>query len=197
MDIEFEKSALLLVDVQNDFLPGGALAVAEGDRVIEPLNRAVSLFQEKGGRVIATQDWHPVDHCSFEVNGGPWPPHCVAATKGADLSPSLKKGPINLIIRKGFREDLDSYSAFFENDHVTPTGLDGYLRGLELYNLFVGGLATDFCVLYSCLDACRLGYTVFLLKDASMGIDNPPGSIDNALATMREAGVSFIREKDL
>ena len=130
MKIDWKSSALILVDVQNDFCQGGALAVNEGSKVVQPLNGLAKEAARNGSPVIATQDWHPANHCSFAENGGTWPPHCVQGTKGADFHPALDLQPITLVLRKGFRTSLDSYSAFFENDRKTPTGLDAFLKCL-------------------------------------------------------------------
>jgi nicotinamidase/pyrazinamidase len=188
MKLDFARSGLLIIDIQNDFCPGGALAVKDGDRVIEPLNRLSSLFAANGGRVIATQDWHPANHVSFEAT---WPSHCVQGTTGAAFHASLDLKPVNLIVRKGFRQELDSYSAFFENDRKTSTGLDGYLKALSIDTLVIGGLATDYCVFYSALDAAALGYKTITASDAVRGVDYPAGSTERALKTMEEAGITF------
>ena len=191
--------ALLVIDVQNDFCPGGALAVADGDAVVPALNA----LMERYGTVIYTQDWHPADHSSFAANHdgaepfsltqmpyGPqvlWPVHCVQGTDGAAFHPDLRmKG--DLIIRKGFRAAIDSYSAFFENDHATPTGLTGYLRDRGITSLVLGGLATDFCVAYSAIDAARQGFDVSVDMAACRAIDLD-GSLDKAVAEMKDAGV--------
>jgi len=192
--------ALLLVDVQNDFCPGGALAVADGDAVVPVLNRLGRRF----ANVLATQDWHPPDHSSFasahagsrpfgslDMPYGPqtlWPDHCVQATVGADFHPELDLTRCQLVVRKGFRPGVDSYSAFFENDRRTPTGLAGYLRERGLKRLFLGGLATDFCVFYSAMDAAAQGFDAVLVEDACRAIDLD-GSRAAALRQMREAGV--------
>jgi nicotinamidase/pyrazinamidase len=188
MKLNYTCSALLLIDIQNDFCPGGALAVKDGDKVIEPLNRLSSLFAANGGRVIATQDWHPADHVSFKDL---WPSHCVEGSEGAAFHASLDLKPVNLIVRKGFRQGLDSYSAFFENDRKTSTGLDGFLKTLSIDTVVIGGLATDYCVLYSALDAAALGYKTIVAADAVRGVDYPAGSTDRALKTLEEAGVIF------
>jgi nicotinamidase/pyrazinamidase len=188
MTLNFASLALLIIDVQNDFCPGGALAVKDGDRVIEPLNRLSSLFAANGGRVIATQDWHPIDHVSFKDL---WPSHCVQGSEGAAFHASLDLKPVNLIVRKGFRRGLDSYSAFFENDRETSTGLDGYLKALSVDTLVLGGLATDYCVLYSALDAVGLGYKTIVAADAVRGVDYPAGSTERALKALEEVGVIF------
>lgn len=196
------RDVLLVVDVQNDFCPGGALQVAEGDAVVAPINRLTGLF----ANVVATQDWHPPGHHSFAASHAGkqpfesaalsyghqvlWPDHCVAGTHGAAFHSDLNLDPMQLIVRKGFRHDIDSYSAFFENDRKTPTGLAGYLRERGLERLFICGLATDFCVFYSALDGKRLGFEVAVLEDACRAIDLD-GSLDEARRQMIGAGVDF------
>jgi nicotinamidase/pyrazinamidase len=206
MTIDFAASALIEIDVQNDFCPGGALAVSRGDGVVAPLNRLAVRFAVAGGRVIATQDWHPAGHVSFAAshrgkNAGDavdlpdvkgqilWPVHCVQNSEGAAFHRGLDLAPVNLVLRKGFRENLDSYSAFFENDRATPTGLDGFLKGLSITTLVIGGLAADYCVLYSALDAAALGYKTAVLSDAVRGVGFPEGSVERAFALLQEAGV--------
>jgi nicotinamidase-related amidase len=195
---------LLVVDVQNDFCPGGSLAVDEGDRVAEVINGLMPRFD----RVVATQDWHPKDHVSFAsshpgkkvldvvdadgVSQVLWPDHCVQGTRGAELFPRLEVGRIELVLRKGLRRRLDSYSAFFENDHVTDTGLRFYLSGLGTREIFLCGLATDYCVRSSALDARRLGFEVTVVTDACRGVDFPKGSVGQALTEMKAAGVRLI-----
>jgi nicotinamidase/pyrazinamidase len=202
-------AALLLIDIQNDFCPGGSLAVADGDAVVPVVNSISSRFR----RVVATKDWHPEDHVSFasrhkgyepfdtiDVNGIDqrlWPDHCVRATRGAQFHPDLDTRPIDLIVHKGTSTSLDSYSALFENDHTTPTGLEGYLHTLGITSLYVAGLATDVCVLFSVLDARRLGFSVTVIEDASRGVDQPEGSVLAALKEMEEKGVSICRSDDL
>ncbi len=192
--------ALIVIDIQNDFCPGGALAVAGGDEILAPVNALLEAYQVK----VLTQDWHPAGHGSFasshpgaapfSVTTLPygeqvlWPDHCVIGTKGADFHPDLNTDAADLIIRKGFRAGVDSYSAFFENDHETPTGLDGYLRTRGVSRLTLVGLATDFCVQYSALDAARLGYDVTVREDACRAIDLD-GSLEAARKAMRAAGV--------
>lgn len=194
--------ALLVIDVQNDFCPGGALAVAGGDQVVAPVNALMERFAVK----VLTQDWHPADHRSFAANHpgaapysvtampyGPqvlWPVHCVQGSAGAAFHPGLRTDAADMILRKGFRPGIDSYSAFFENDRQTATGLDGYLRARGVGAVTLAGLATDFCVAYSALDAARLGYRVTVLLDACRGIDLD-GSLAAALAQMRAAGVDL------
>jgi len=192
--------ALIVIDVQNDFCPGGALAVAGGDEIINQINGLMADFAV----VVLTQDWHPADHMSFAANHpgatpfslatmpyGPqvlWPTHCVQGTTGAEFHPALRTDPAQLVVRKGFRPEIDSYSAFFENDHTTPTGLEGYLRSRGVTAVTLVGLATDYCVAYSAIDAARLGFVVTVLEGACRAIDLD-GSLADAQAKMRAAGV--------
>ena len=192
--------AILVIDVQNDFCPGGALAVAGGDQIIPEINRIVRDFAVR----VFTQDWHPTGHRSFaSVHPGAapfdsatmlygpqtlWPDHCVQGTDGADFHEDLHTEPADLIIRKGFRHEIDSYSAFFENDRTTPTGLEGYLRTRGVTAITLVGLATDFCVAYSALDAARLGFAVTVQLSACRAIDLA-GSLPAALAEMTAAGI--------
>jgi nicotinamidase/pyrazinamidase len=195
-------SALIVIDVQNDFCPGGALAVPKGDEVVRPINRLIEAFDH----VVLTQDWHPKGHSSFassHTGGAPfsnvampygeqtlWPDHCVQGTAGAEFHRELVWTKAELIIRKGFRGAIDSYSAFFENDRKTPTGLGGYLKERGLTRLAMAGLATDFCVAYSALDAARLGFEVSVAMDACRAIDLG-GSLKSAEDRMRAAGVKL------
>lgn len=192
--------ALIVIDVQNDFCPGGALAVAGGDAIIGQINGLMDAF----AICVLTQDWHPAGHASFAANhpgAAPysvtqmpygaqvlWPTHCVIGSEGAAFHAGLRTDAAQMVIRKGFRAGIDSYSAFFENDHATPTGLDGYLRSRGVTGVTVVGLATDFCVAYSALDARKLGYEVTVLLDACRGIDLN-GSLAGAIANMTAAGV--------
>ncbi|GAB1582524.1 bifunctional nicotinamidase/pyrazinamidase [Phyllobacterium phragmitis] len=194
------EEALIVIDVQNDFCPGGALAVDGGDEIIPEINRRIGAFEH----VILTQDWHPAGHSSFasthpgkspfETVTMPygeqklWPDHCVQGTRGADFHPGLEWTRAELVVRKGFRPSIDSYSAFFENDHTTPTGLGGYLRERGIRRLTLAGLATDFCVAYSALDAVGQGFDVTVLLEASRGIDLG-GSMAEMTGRMREQGV--------
>ena len=196
------SEALIVIDVQNDFCPGGALAVAGGDEVVDPIN----VLMERFGTVILTQDWHPADHASFAANHpgaevfsevqmpyGPqtlWPVHCVQGSDGAAFHPGLHLDRAHLVIRKGFRSAIDSYSAFFENDRETPTGLAGYLRERGISRLVMAGLATDYCVAYSALDARAHGFEVEVRLDACRGI-HLNGSMEAQLAAMRAAGVAL------
>ena len=198
-----EADLLLVIDVQNDFCPGGALAVADGDAVVPVINRLAGRF----AHVALTQDWHPGGHSSFatshpgkapyETIAMPygaqtlWPDHCIQGTPGAGFHPQLDLQRAELVIRKGFRTGIDSYSAFFENDRTTPTGLAGYLRERGFGRVFMVGLATDFCVNYSALDARRLGFDVVLIEGGCRGIDLE-GSLDAAWAGMAEAGVQRV-----
>lgn len=180
--------ALLIVDVQRDFLPGGALAVPGGDAVVPVLNRYIAQAQRSGSPVIASRDWHPEDHCSFHAQGGPWPPHCVEATPGAELAPDLRLPPGALIFNKGTCPEAEAYSAF------SGTALAANLRRLGVRRLVVGGLATDYCVLSTVRDALHGGFEVFVLEDAVRAVDASPGDGDKALREMREAGAVLVNE---
>jgi nicotinamidase/pyrazinamidase len=210
--ITIAEAVLIEVDVQNDFCPAytgrdgktrpqGALAVAGGNAGIPPHTRAAAKFAGGGGKVIASQDWHPAAHCSFASSntgsGALWPDHCVQNSEGAQLHADLDLGPVNLILRKGYRKTLDSYSVFFENDRSTPTGLDGFLRGLGIRSVVIGGLATDYCVLYSVMDALHLGYRTIVLEDAVRAVNAPEGSAGRALDAMRTAGAVFMHSGEL
>lgn len=204
------ERALLAIDVQNDFCPGGSLPVPEGDRVVPVLNRLAARF----ARVVATQDWHPPRHVSFasshpgaepfqavDLPGGEkralWPEHCVAGTRGAELHPGLDPAPVTLIVRKGTRREMDSYSAFFENDRRTPTGLSACLRELGIGEVYLAGLATDVCVFFSAMDALRLGFAVRLVEDACRGIDLPAGSLRERLRELEAAGVRILNSSEV
>ena len=194
--------ALIVIDVQNDFCPGGALAVAGGDQIVPLINAMLPDFAVK----VFTQDWHPAGHSSFasshdgkapfeltDMPYGPqvlWPDHCVQGTEGAAFHPNLLTDPADLVIRKGVRPQIDSYSAFFENDQTTPTGLDGYLRTRGVTKLTMVGLATDFCVAYSAIDGAKLGFDVTVLEPACRAIDLD-GSLAVARDNMRAAGVEL------
>ncbi|MDR0408822.1 MAG: bifunctional nicotinamidase/pyrazinamidase [Spirochaetaceae bacterium] len=201
-NIDFAKSALIAVDVQNDFCPGGALAVADGGSVVAPLNDLALRFNAANAPVIATQDWHPAGHSSFlsSLSSGRapaegevlWPDHCVQGTAGAEFHKDLNMNAVTLIVRKGFRPSIDSYSAFFENDRKTATGLGYFLKGLGIEALYMGGLATDYCVFFSAMDALKLGFKVYILRDAVRGVNYPEGSVEKALSAMESAGVSMI-----
>jgi nicotinamidase/pyrazinamidase len=200
-----ERDVLLIVDVQNDFCPGGALAVPQGDVIIPMVNRLARSFVH----VILTQDWHPPQHGSFasshpssrpfdaiEVSYGTqilWPDHCVQGTRGAEFHPELDVPHAELILRKGFRSTVDSYSAFRENDRRTPTGLTGYLRERGLDCITMCGLATDFCVAFSAIDGRQAGFAVSVVTGACRGIDIE-GSLAGAMRAMSEVGVTFRAE---
>jgi nicotinamidase/pyrazinamidase len=174
--------ALLVVDVQKDFLPGGALAVAHGDEVVAPLNAAIGAFERAGRPIYVSRDWHPANHCSFRARGGPWPPHCVAGTRGAEFADGLALPPSAVIISKADTEDADAYSAFGGTD------LAAQLRRGGVRRLVVGGLATDYCVLNTVLDARAAGFDVVLLGEAMRAVEMKAGDGERALDTMRKAG---------
>lgn len=201
--------ALIVVDVQNDFCPGGALPVPLGDEVVAPINTVMRLFEH----VVLSQDWHPSGHVSF-ASSHPgkavgdtaivagleqylWPDHCVQGTEGAAFHPNLDTDAASLILRKGMRPTLDSYSCFFENDRRTSTGLEGWLRTLDIERLFVTGLATDYCVLYTVLDALALGFDVVVLEDCIRAVGLPPGSAERALDSMKQGGAVFALSEDI
>jgi nicotinamidase/pyrazinamidase len=202
------QDVLVVIDVQNDFCPGGALAVAGGDRVIDPIHRIAPRFEH----IVLTQDWHPTGHSSFAssyagkqpfeqvgLNYGAqtlWPDHCIQGSKGAEFHPSLGLPQAELILRKGYRPQIDSYSAFFENDRETPTGLAGYLRERMLRRVFLAGLAYDFCVGSSALDARRLGWPAVVLRDACQAI-SLNGSVAKIEAEFSQAGVMLIKSATL
>ena len=180
--------ALLVVDVQNTFCPGGTLPVPDGDAVVAPLNRVMPLFE---GRVWATQDWHPADHCSFAERGGPWPPHAVQDTEDAALHPGLDRARIGHVVQKGTAPDRDAYSGF-EN-----TDLARQLKEAGIRRVFVGGLATDYCVKATALDARAAGLDVGVLTDACRAVDVAPGDGERALSEMEAAGCALAATEDL
>lgn len=183
--------ALLVVDVQRDFLPGGSLAVPSGDAVVPALNRYLAAWRDRGLPVFATRDWHPPSHCSFRAQGGPWPPHCVAGTGGAEFAPSLDLPPHVVVISKGDAVDRDAYSGFQE------TSLHERLQAAGVKRVFVGGLATDYCVLSTVRDAAALGYAVVLLTDAIKAVDVHPGDGERARDEMIRLGAVPIRHEQL
>jgi nicotinamidase/pyrazinamidase len=203
MEDRMVEGALIVIDVQNDFCPGGALAVDEGDQVVPLINGLIKRFDH----VILTQDWHPAGHSSFasshpgkapfETIQMPygeqklWPDHCVQGTRGAEFHPGLEWTKAELVLRKGFRRAIDSYSAFFENDHDTPTGLSGYLRERGFEKVTFAGLATDFCVAFSALDARRQGFEATVILQACRGIDLG-GSMETMTRRMKDAGVVLV-----
>jgi nicotinamidase/pyrazinamidase len=202
-------AVLLLVDFQHDFMPWGALPVAEGDQTVGPANRIQPLFE----RVVATQDWHPAGHGSFarnhvgrepfqmaELNGLEqilWPDHCVQGSWGAEFVPELDQRRIERVFRKGADPGIDSYSGFYDNGHRKATGLGGYLREQGVTAVYLAGLAEDVCVLYTALDARRLGFETYLIRDATRGVDMNAGDVERAEAQMREAGVHMTESSHL
>jgi nicotinamidase/pyrazinamidase len=200
-----DRGVLIIVDVQSDFCPGGALAVPQGDQIVPAVNRLAAEF----AHVVLTQDWHPRGHASFasshpgkqpfdaiDLSYGRqilWPDHCVQGTRGADFHPDLDVPHADLVLRKGFRTAIDSYSAFFENDRRTPTGLVGYLQERRFECITFCGLATDFCVFYSAIDGRQAGFEVTVVSDACRGIDID-GSLTRAMRSMKEAGVNILGE---
>lgn len=178
--------ALILVDVQLDFLPGGSLAVPHGDEVVPALNRYVAVFRGLTLPVVATRDWHPPDHCSFQAQGGPWPPHCVVGSEGARFAPLLDLPCEGRIVSKATTRDRDAYSGF------EGTDLDEWLKRAGVSRVFVGGLATDYCVLNTVRDALRIGYATFLLADAVRAVDAQAGDGERAIAEMRRLGALAI-----
>lgn len=200
--------ALLVVDIQNDFCPGGALAVPDGDTIVTTVNKLVNVFDA----VIQTQDWHPAGHSSFasshdgkdpydtvEMDYGTqvlWPDHCVQGSMGAEFHPELNTLKTQVTIRKGFRKAIDSYSTFFENDQETTTGLTGYLNQRGITDLYTVGLATDFCVKWSILDGIDEGFNMHIVEDAVKGIDLD-GSLEAAWNEMKQKGVDIVTSDDL
>lgn len=183
--------ALVVVDVQNDFLPGGALAVPEGDRVVPALNRYLRLFADRALPIFATRDWHPANHCSFREQGGPWPPHCVANTPGAAFAPALALPPTTVVVSKGTNPQQEAYSGF------QGTDLAQRLRGAGVRRLFVGGLATEFCVLATVNDAIGEGFSSFLLLDATKGLNIQPGDARRCEQEMVDHGAVALRIEEV
>ncbi len=207
--VQIQKNdALIVVDMQNDFMPRGALAVENGDAFLAQVNELMALFKKIDSPIVFTQDWHPPVHKSFasQYPGkqpfdlieasviGPilWPDHAVQKTNGADFHPGLDTQFAEVIIRKGFHRQIDSYSGFLENDHVTETGLDGYLRTRNVKRVFVCGLAADYCVYFTAADGAAKGYEVFYLSDLTKPVGSPPNSMKNAINDMHQKGVKFI-----
>lgn len=201
------KTALLLIDLQNDFCPGGALGVAEGDVTIAVANRAIAACLARNETVVASQDWHPADHRSFAINSNAqvgtlgeleglpqvwWPVHCVQGSSGAELHPQLEQRPITAIFRKGENPDIDSYSAFFDNGQRAQTALDSWLKARDITQLAVMGLATDYCVKFSVLDALRLGYQTQVIIDGCRGVNLQPQDSEQALTEMQSAGAQLV-----
>jgi nicotinamidase/pyrazinamidase len=201
--------ALILTDIQNDFLPGGALAVSEGDAVVPIANRLQEAFQ----LVVATQDWHPADHGSFaanhpgkktleqiELGGLPqtlWPVHCVQNTLGADFAPQLRRERIARVFQKGTERGIDSYSAMFDNGHRRSTGLGEWLKAKGIDEVWLCGLTTDYCVKFTALDAAALGFKVHVIEDACRGVNLKPGDAARAIEEMRRAGVAVLKAAEV
>ncbi len=199
--------ALIVVDLQPDFMPGGSLAVEGGDEIIDDINDLIPLFKT----VVGTQDWHPVGHKSFasahegkkpydlfeEPGLGPvlWPDHCVRGTAGAAFHPEMNIDDITLILRKGIHTDIDSYSVFLENDKKTETGLSGYLKARDVKRVFMCGLALDYCVFYSAMDGVNFGFDVLVIEDLTRPVNSPPGHLERAVNTMKEIGVEFVNKE--
>lgn len=212
--VKLQKSdALLVVDMQYDFMPGGALPVEHGDSLVPVINTLIEKFKNAGLPVILTQDWHTPGHYSFasahegkepydtyESSGiGPilWPDHCVQGSHGAEFHEDLNTKAAQAIIRKGYRKKIDSYSGFLENDHETETGLDGYLNSRDIRRIFVVGLAFDYCVFYTAADGADKGYEVYQISDLSLAVGSPENSVENAVNTMQEKGVQFVQSKNV
>lgn len=176
------RTALIVVDLQNDFCPGGALPVPGGDTIVPAVNEYIEKLRLANGPVFATRDWHPSDHCSFRERGGPWPPHCIQNSPGAAFHPGLKLPPQTLIVSKGKDPEREEYSGFANPD------LERHLRLLGVATVLVAGLATDYCVKHTVLEARKAGFEVVLLQDAARGVDLQPGDSDRAIAAMRAAG---------
>lgn len=206
--IELSKEdGLVIVDMQYDFMPGGALAVEEGDHIIQGINTVAKKFHNKSASIILTQDWHPKNHLSFASNHpgkkpgdeyqtetiGPilWPDHCVPGTKGAEFHKDLQTVLAHAIIRKGYNPKIDSYSGFLENDKKSETGLAGLLRSLKIKKIFICGLALDYCCFWTAMDGLDFGFKVYLLADLTKGIDDPPGNVVKSLEIMSKNGVKF------
>jgi nicotinamidase/pyrazinamidase len=209
-DVKINKNdALIIVDMQYDFLPGGSLSVEEGDIIIEGINQTTDFFKKKKATVVLTQDWHPQNHLSFASNHpgknpgdefisedgaiGPvlWPDHCVQNTKGAEFHYKLKIDSAEKVIRKGLNPKVDSYSGFRDNDKKSETGLRNYLKSREITRIFICGLALDYCCYYTAMDGFEFGYNVYFLADLTRGVNLPEGSVENALNTMKKTGIKF------
>jgi nicotinamidase/pyrazinamidase len=203
-----DKKCLIIIDVQNDFCPEGSLEVPEGDEIIPVINKISSKFF----KVVATQDWHPINHVSFasthnknpgdviNVNGIEqilWTDHCVQSSIGANFHEYFNLNHVNMIIKKGSNPEIDSYSAFFENDKKTETGLEYFLKGLKITDVYLCGLATDYCVFYSAMDAKRLGFNTFVIINASKGVDKPAGNLEKTIAEMKSNGIKLIEHTQL
>ncbi|MBY9012458.1 MAG: bifunctional nicotinamidase/pyrazinamidase [Candidatus Lokiarchaeota archaeon] len=212
IDLSYQD-ALIIVDMQNDFMPGGALPVEEGDQIIDNINRIAEIFKENNGLVVLTQDWHPENHMSFASSHpdkdpgdefhsegiGPilWPDHCVQDSNGANFHDKLKVKLAHAIIRKGYNPSVDSYSGFIENDKKSETGLAGFLKSLNIKRIFICGLALDYCCYFTALDGLDFGFEVYFLVNLTRGIDLPPGNITKSLQQMRDKGIKFATKDNL
>ncbi|MFY9608062.1 MAG: bifunctional nicotinamidase/pyrazinamidase [Blastocatellia bacterium] len=192
MEAELQDSALVLVDIQNDFCPGGALAVEEGDQIVEVVNRLIPCFP----LVISTQDWHPANHISFKAQGGPWPPHCVQGTRGAELHPALNTQTIAHYLRKASSPAKDDYSEFEGHDEQGRS-LDQVLKGRDVQRIFVVGLATDYCVLATVIDGLKLGFEVFPITDAMRAVNVEREDGAKALRQMSAAGAHLVTSDEI
>ncbi len=186
-----EGDALIVVDYQKDFCPGGALAVEDGDEIAPVLNSYIDIFKEKGGPIFATRDWHPPDHISFKEQGGQWPPHCVRGTEGAEFNPALDLDEEAEIISKATQSEEEAYSGF------DGTDLEQELKAKGVKRVFVGGLATDYCVKNTALDSLEAGFDTYILKDATRGVNVEPGDSEKAVESMREGGAMVISIEQL
>ena len=184
--------ALIVVDVQYDFLPGGALAVRDGDAIIDNINS----IRDKFDVTIFTQDYHPVNHCSFKVNGGIWPVHCVEGTDGVAIHAGLLRKN-DVVVQKGVRSDIDSYSGFYDNERKTKTELDNILKKNNVDTVYICGLATDYCVKYTAIDAVGEGYTTILVRDACRGVNLNHGDVDTAITEMKMHGIKILTSNEL
>ncbi len=208
-----QHDALIIVDMQNDFMPGGALPVDEGDQIIDSINYVAEIFKNNNGIIVLTQDWHPENHMSFASSHpgknpgeefqsegiGPilWPDHCIQGSQGANFHDKLKVNMANAIIRKGYNPTVDSYSGFIENDKKSETGLAGYLKSLNVKRIFICGLALDYCCYFTSLDGFDFGFEVYFLVNLTRGIDLPPGNISKSLQHMRDKGIRFATKDNL
>jgi len=208
-----KHDALLIIDMQNDFMPGGALPVEEGDQIIDNINNIAEIFRENNGIIVLTQDWHPKNHMSFASSHlgkepgekfqsegiGPvlWPDHCVQGSKGAEFHEKLKTNLAYAIIRKGYNSNVDSYSGFIENDKKSETGLSGFLKSLKIKRIFICGLALDYCCYFTALDGTDFGFEVYFLVNLTRGIDIPSGNISKSLQDMTDKGIKFATKDNL
>jgi len=206
-----EKSCLIVVDMQYDFLPGGSLAIEGGDEIIDDINDCIDLFYNNGGLIVLTQDWHPKNHLSFasahagiqpfEPLSGPgigpvaWPDHCIQGTRGAMLHEDLDQSKAHLIIRKGYNKTIDSYSVFVENDHETKTGLEGFLKEKGITTIYICGLALDYCVFYSAIDGRKAGFEINVLTDLTRAVGSPENSVEMAMSEMKKQNCLLVKFK--